>query len=311
MITHFFLNLQQFNQIIIYNYKPKIKMNKLVIALSLSLFFTGALAQKSKKSEIKVESKVTEDPKTGQKKVVTIKEKDGKREVTETILDGSQKEPKVMIFKDDQDSVIVNIDDKPKKHKKVIIKNIDGNTTTSIIEGDSSIVDLSDINTEDISDIRVYRYGKPGSKSKTRSFYFNGDEMSDIIKGKMDIHSDNLGRAFNRSFRFENRDFFDDHNVRRIPSQGLRNLDVYTNQPETYVINVKFYTNLEADIRITVVDAMGNIMAKVEEKKFKGEFMDQIRLPKDSKGTYFVLLAQGDDALSRKVKIGNVKEEEK
>jgi hypothetical protein len=84
-------------------------------------------------------------------------------------------------------------------------------------------------------------------------------------------------------------------------SEGFSNVNVFTNKPESHILNVRFKSAKEEEVHITVVDAQGKVIKKDRVKEFKGEYMGQLALPKGTKGVHFVLIAQGDQAISRKV----------
>ncbi len=83
----------------------------------------------------------------------------------------------------------------------------------------------------------------------------------------------------------------------------IRSVDVFTNKPETNVLNIRFFAPKAGDVNITVLDLQGNVKAKEAAKNFEGEYVGQIKLGKGAKGTYFVIVSQGEDGISRKVKI--------
>lgn len=84
-------------------------------------------------------------------------------------------------------------------------------------------------------------------------------------------------------------------------TDGFSSVSVFTNKPDTHVLNVRFKSSKEDDVDITVVDPQGKVLKKDRVKDFAGEYMGQLELPKGSKGVVFVLIAQGENALSRKV----------
>jgi hypothetical protein len=96
---------------------------------------------------------------------------------------------------------------------------------------------------------------------------------------------------------------FDERWKKVMEPTTIRSIDVFTNKPETNVLNVRFYAPKPGDVNITVLDLQGNVKAKEEAKNFEGEYVGQIKLSKGAKGTFFVIVSQGEDGVSRKVKI--------
>ncbi len=225
-------------------------------------------------------------------------------------------------------SVTTDVSDADVKGKKKIriVKNINGNVevTEKIVDADSldqmnGTVVHEDMNTtvivkSDSLGEEVWEGRGPGkSKKNVRVYKFDNRGIGEGVGREIDIQMDNLSHMMQevpRNFRGAKAYIYDDNTTRVTPNKGIRNLDVYTNIPETNIINVRFYAGTEGDIKITVVDLNGQVVSKAEEKAFKGEYMDQIRLPKETKGTFFVIVSQGNDGISRKVKIADSSEDE-
>ncbi len=102
---------------------------------------------------------------------------------------------------------------------------------------------------------------------------------------------------------FENMHRWDDHVFSAVDGTAIRGLDVFPNRPDIETLNVKFYAPKEGDVSITVVDLKGNVVSKSEVKSLKGEYVGQVRLKKAEPGVYFVIVAQGEDGISKKVKL--------
>lgn len=96
---------------------------------------------------------------------------------------------------------------------------------------------------------------------------------------------------------------FSEDGVLRTFSEGFSNVSVFTNKPDTRILNVRFSSSKEEEVHITVVDPQGKVIEKEKVKDFKKEYMGQLELPKGTKGVVFVLIAQGEQAISRKVLI--------
>jgi hypothetical protein len=88
-----------------------------------------------------------------------------------------------------------------------------------------------------------------------------------------------------------------------FPSDGLIGVQVYPNKPSNHILNVRFRSKKKDDVSIVVVNPQGKVIKKEEIKEHEGEYMGQMELPKNTKGTFFVLISQGDAAVSKTVKI--------
>lgn len=84
-------------------------------------------------------------------------------------------------------------------------------------------------------------------------------------------------------------------------SAPLKSVDVYPNRPNTHVLNVRFFAPNEGEVTIKVLDINGNTVAKETVANFKGEYVGQLELAKNSTGTFFVIISQGTDGISRRV----------
>jgi hypothetical protein len=264
-------------------------MKKILLTLLCTGLFSGLMAQKKEQKNINITTEVTDSDVKGKKKVKIVKNINGKTEVIEKLIDADSTE-KTMVFIDENSKVETITEGKD--GKKIIMK-IDG-------RGDGEEVweghDSDDVHKE----IRIYRNGK-------------GERLGRNIGREFDFQFENLHERLNEMpYNIRNKGIyiFDDFNTRTIPNKGIKNLDVYTNQPESNVINVRFNAPEEGDVKILVIDLDGKVVSKSEEKAFKGAFMDQVRLPKDTKGTFFVIVSQGSDGVSRKVIVGETANKE-
>jgi hypothetical protein len=253
-------------------------MKKILFGVMLILGSGVVFAQQNKKKEknITVTTDVTDADVKGKKKIKIVKNIDGKVEVIEKIIDT----------------------DSMKTSDGLIILDAQGND----MDNNTNVIIKIDSTGE-----QVWEGGKKRNKNVRIQKFNKGERFGQNMGREFDIQMENFNDVMSdlpRSFRNSRMYVYDDMNVRTLPNKGIKNLDVYTNQPESNIINVRFTAPTEGDVKITVIDLDGKIISKAEEKAFKGEYMDQVRLPKETKGTYFVIVAQGDDGVSRKVKVG-------
>jgi hypothetical protein len=258
-------------------------MKKIFLGLLLITASGAVFAQKDKKKEktVTVTTDVSDAGIKGKKKIKIVKNINGKVEVIEKIVDADSL---------NSGNGLVNI----------VSEGDDlGGNTNIIIKMDSTGEQVWEGGNNRNKNIRIQKFNK-------------GERLGQNMGREFDMQMENLHDVMSdlpRSFRNSKMYIYDDNNVRSIPKKGIKNLDVYTNLPESNIINVRFYAPTEGDVKITVIDLDGKVISKAEEKAFKGEYMDQVRLPKETKGTFFVIVAQGDDGISRKVRVGDKKDE--
>ena len=101
-------------------------------------------------------------------------------------------------------------------------------------------------------------------------------------------------------FKFDN-DFkeFDPFNE----SKTVKALKIYPNKPFDNKLNLKFYTPEKGDVNVIVTDVNGKEVGTQKFKDFQGDFMGQVELKKNTKGTLFVTVTQGEDGTAKRVVI--------
>lgn len=82
---------------------------------------------------------------------------------------------------------------------------------------------------------------------------------------------------------------------------SVRDLNVYANNPDNGVLNLRFQTPQKGDVSISVTDTKGKEVAKKEIKDFSGEFVGQVEIKKNTKGTLFVTVVQNEDGATKRV----------
>jgi hypothetical protein len=253
-------------------------MKKVIVLTVASLAFFMANAQnKEVRKEIKTE--VLDSDKPGKKKVRIEKSINGKVEITEKEIDFKDGDSNIMILDGQLDTVIIDKKGSDKR-VKVIVKEI----------GEDDFEWSED---ENISGGRGRNSNRKGNlpKGRMKELHFEMDRLSDHLAGMPNKL---------RNFDVE---VFDERWKKVMEPTTIRSIDVFTNKPETNVLNIRFYAPKPGDVNITVLDLQGNVKAKEEAKNFEGEYVGQIKLSKGTKGTFFVIVSQGDDGVSRKVKI--------
>lgn len=125
-----------------------------------------------------------------------------------------------------------------------------------------------------------------------------------------------LGRDMNRQLApmadrlnrtFQNRDWQRDlarpFNVWTEGSQPstVRGLDVYPNNPDWTILNVRFNAPAKGDVQIMVTNTKGKEIASRTLKDFQGEFVGQVDVGRKAEGVVFVTVTQNDDGAVRRV----------
>ena len=114
------------------------------------------------------------------------------------------------------------------------------------------------------------------------------DPMMKDLKGKLkfDFKSDDM-----KDFDFLNE------------SKTVKALKIYPNKPFDNKLNLKFYAPEKGDVSVIVMDINGKEVGSQKFKDFQGDFMGQVDLKKNVKGTVFVTVTQGEDGTAKRVVI--------
>lgn len=117
-------------------------------------------------------------------------------------------------------------------------------------------------------------------------------------KAKMMIRDmEDMGRNFSKSFDYawENRD--------NVKAASIRSLNAYTNNPADDVLNLRFSVPQKGNVTVTITDTKGKEVGKKEIHEFEGDYVGQIELKKNTKGTLFVTVVQNEDGAVKRVVI--------
>lgn len=109
------------------------------------------------------------------------------------------------------------------------------------------------------------------------------------------FNMEDLGERLNRDFGSFNGNF--------ASSEGFSNVSVFTNKPATHILNLRFKSSGEGPVTISVVNLEGDLVTRESVKDFNGEYMGQLNLKEGTKGTFFVIISQGEKGISRKVRV--------
>lgn len=151
--------------------------------------------------------------------------------------------------------------------------------------------------------VRVYS-DSDDFKNNDDFLFFDGKAFADRMKRiekeihprirRMEMNIDNWSKDFEPQFR----EFWgNDTNFRgsHAKPSTIRGLEAFPNNPDKYQMNIRFYAPEKGDISITITDIKGKQVSKKEIKDFSGDYVGQIDMPKEAKGTYFLTVVQLED----------------
>jgi hypothetical protein len=255
---------------------------------------TIATAQSADEDKTSIQVRVTE-------------KKDGKTQVNERhyeVNPMSDADQKLFINKV-LDSL--GVDGKGQQQVSIIINDHDGKLRVeSRGAGDRSLADRSttDRNSRQRVEIRSRNNDEPMTwswRDGDNSLHFDTDELRSNLRRlqkdmepRLEALNRNFSEAGDRMGKFWNNDVM--HSASTV-----RTLNAYPNNPDNGVLNLRFNTPDKGDVHITVTDTQGKEVGKKTIKDFSGEFVGQIELKKNTKGTLFVTVVQNEDGTVRRV----------
>lgn len=271
-----------------------------VIGLGLLLALgagASASAQSADESKTSIQIKVTE-------------KKDGKTKVDERryeLTPMSDAEQKVFV-----DKVLdsLGVDGKSQKQVSIIVNDNEGKIRVESRGTDDR--NLAGQNQRQRVEIRSGNDDEPIIwRDGDNSFHFDTDEFQSSLRriqrevepGLRRLEKDMRPRleALNRNFS-EAGDRMGNFWSNDVMGAGtVRTLNAYPNNPDNGLLNLRFSTPDQGDVHITVTDTQGKEVGKKTIKDFSGEFVGQIELKKNTKGTLFVTVVQNEDGTVRRV----------
>ena len=88
--------------------------------------------------------------------------------------------------------------------------------------------------------------------------------------------------------------------VRLEGGESIANLDVYPN-PSRDVFNITFTSETVQDLRIRVLNVVGEEIVKEDLQQFVGEYAKQIDLTDNAKGIYFLEIETNNGVINKKL----------
>jgi hypothetical protein len=81
---------------------------------------------------------------------------------------------------------------------------------------------------------------------------------------------------------------------------AITNLDVYPN-PSRDVFNISFTSESAQDLRVRVLNVVGEEVVSEELQQYIGEYTKQINLQDNAKGIYFLEIETDDGVINKKL----------
>lgn len=268
---------------------------------------TTAMSQ-DKKTENKDSDKVTV-------RIRMSEEKDGKTETFERTytynnLSDSERETKIKTI---VDSLRSTNKDATNRRLSVVIEEGDGHSSDRVFRNDN---DRIVIVPRDGKERKIYRYDPKDGRverwdndNRNFNFHFDEEAFADRMKRvekriepqmrKLERNMEDWSRDFEPKFR----EFW--HSDINIGGSGkpasIRGLEAFPNNPDKDELNIRFYAPNKGDVTITVTDTKGKQVSKKEIKDFSGDYVGQLELGKNAKGTYFISVVQNEDGTVKRI----------
>ena len=83
-------------------------------------------------------------------------------------------------------------------------------------------------------------------------------------------------------------------------SASIENFDVYPN-PSSDIFNISFVSEEVQDLKIRVVNMLGEVVSSEDLERFVGEYTKQINLEENTKGVYFLEIVTNQGVVNKKI----------
>jgi hypothetical protein len=277
---------------------------KNIITTALMLTFgMSAMAQKSISQNI--------DEKDGKLRIHVESSENGKKEVFERNYDvkGMNQDDKDKLVNRVTDSLWTASGDAEGSRKQIRIK-VDRNEDRNINLDDNRPFSLNSPQGKSKKKVYIYKDGKKiekdldGDSNDDLTIFFKdfGNDMEKTFKNfdekKMFSSIEPMMKNFQGNINLDMKDF-DFLNE----SKTIKALKIYPNKPFDNKLNLKFHAPEKGDVNVIVTDINGKEVGSQKFKDFQGDFMGQVDLKKNVKGTVFVTVTQGEDGTAKRVVI--------
>jgi len=253
--------------------------------IAFSAFVAGTLFL----SEKTFAQSETQDQKKTSIRIKVTEDKDGKSKTIEKnyeLPEMSKTDREVFV-----DKALDSIKPDSRAKSQVTIRVDDGKGNTSEQRRHSK-----NKNKSDDGDVFAYNFNHDFNfdelREKTRTF-----EREFTPKAKTMIRDmENFGNRFGERVG----DFW---NGEAAKAPTVRELSAYPNNPDNGTLNLRFFVPQKGDVNIIVSDTKGKEVGRKEIKDFSGEFVGQIDIKKNAKGTLFVTVTQNEDGAVKRIVI--------
>ena len=261
----------------------------------------SAMAQKNISQNI--------EEKDGKLKIHVESSQDGKKEVFERSynVEGMNQEAKDKLINHITDSLWTTSGEGNRKQIRIKMDRNGDNANANSDDNDMPF-SLNSPKGKTKQRVEIYKDGKKieqdldgdGDKDITMFFKDFGNDMEKKFKDfdhkKMFSSIEPMMKDFKFKLDGDMKDF-DFLNE----SKTVKALKIYPNKPFDNKLNLKFYAPEKGDVSVIVTDLNGKEVGSQKFKDFQGDFMGQVDLKKNVKGTLFVTVTQGQDGTAKRV----------
>ena len=278
----------------------KAMKNIITTALILTIGMS-AMAQKNISQNI--------EEKDGKLKIHVESSQDGKKEVFEKTYDtkNMSSEAKEQLINRITDSLWTSSGEGNRKQIRIKVDRNGDNANPNSDDNDVPF-SLNSPNGKTKKRVEIYKDGKKiekdsyGDFSDDMTIFFKdfGNDMEKKFKNfdhkEMFSSMEPMMKDFKFKFDGDLKDF-DFLNE----SKTVKALKIYPNKPFDNKLNLKFYAPEKGDVSVIVTDLNGKEVGSQKFKDFQGDFIGQVDLKKNVKGTLFVIVTQGQDGTAKRV----------
>ena len=274
--------------------------NIITTALMLTIGMS-AMAQKNISQNI--------EEKDGKLKIHVESSQDGKKEVFERNynVEGMSQESKEKLINHITDSLWTTSGDGNRKQIRIKVDRNGDNANPNSDDNDGPF-SLNSPKEKTKRRVEIYKDGKKiekdldGDSDNDMTIFFK-DLGSDIEKQFKDFDHKKMFSSIEpmvKDFKFKFDGDMKDFDFMN-ESKTVKALKIYPNKPFDNKLNLKFYAPEKGDVSVIVTDLSGKEVGSQKFKDFQGDFMGQVDLKKNVKGTLFVTVTQGQDGTAKRV----------
>jgi hypothetical protein len=274
--------------------------NIITTALMLTIGMS-AMAQKNISQNI--------EEKDGKLKIHVESSQDGKKEVFERNynVEGMSQEAKEKLINHITDSLWTSSGEGSRKQIRIKVDRNGDNANPNSDDNDRPF-SFNSPKGKTKKRVEIYKDGKKieqdldgnGSDNITMFFKDFGNDMEKKFKNFDHKEMFSSIEPMMKDLKFKLGDDMKDFDFMN-ESKTVKALKIYPNKPFDNKLNLKFYAPEKGDVSVIVTDLNGKEVGSQKFKDFQGDFMGQVDLKKNVKGTLFVTVTQGQDGTAKRV----------